>query len=326
MNNLQLHLALILILITALIIVYSTKNDKVTYDALLSSQKKLYHSEYLLKNEAEGQIRLAEHETDKSIYLKPIVDKAKKIHTEQKDLYQLLHLLKREIGEPILLEKENSYAKKRQSFFKTKNEKESEKVFYKKGKTLVLQYNNFRTMVEETFKDTINLPLWDSLYKEELQTLNQEIWDETVFFLGFLKDEKSLTDYTQNMDIVHKMFFLQACSQELNLVEYRIAKNICEYVERCNNPYSKQTKHTIMSWSNENEGANQPPQIMFYPLEYIDNESLVMRVNGEKIPVKNGVGTFTSNLPKELFIDISVENPIRQNRVNFTKRFRFNNH
>lgn len=230
---------------------------------------------------------------------------------------------------PYFLYDENYYAKtcfmpKEQSILAfDPNLKQLKNTYSKKLAASFLAYQN---QLNNTIQDTTDLQFMGNDFFNHIKISLQNQVDSTLILTKDFQDVASLEKQLNNFDMVHLMWFVQGCLQELHLLDAQLLRVYSMYLEQMKITPFTDIKQIIVMLPENEPRVGEVFKSDFLLCSYVYLDSMEMFINGQKILIKNGKGMYNfvprSKGMKLLRVKIIAKNPYTNKNYSYQKTFK----
>ena len=298
MNSIKLHIGIIAFLVIGIVAFYMSKDDVSHYKNVYEATYQIQRSNDILIKSSYYRISELEHVSERYPYLRPLVEYTKEIQSLRGQFYEKIAYTKGKILEiehlyyRISEENEIQWNENINYPHKDKSKKEAQLIINNFADELAKAYQNFDSSLISLLKDTTGIPSFPQGELSGFQTENIYLRDTTLNLLRSFKDEKTLMNAVSDFDILHCSLFLTSCQQELIIIENKLLNSYYKFALTLKTAFRKPNKYAIIMSPERTPIVGEPFKADFWVTPYVDSDDLVMRVNGTKIPVKDGIGTY----------------------------------
>lgn len=332
MNNIKLHLGIIAFLVIGLVAFYMTKDDVSHYKNVYEATYQIQRSNEILVRSSEHRIKELEEFVQKYPHAQPLYKSTRQIRELHGSFYEKIGIVKEKIFEIehpyyTVSEEEGIVWNKNINYpHRDKSKKATQLIFKEAARELVDAYHRFESSLITLLKDTTNTSQWEQDILQAFQAKNIYLRDSSLNLLRSFEEERSVTNSVREFDILHCLLFLTSCQQELYIIENKLINSYHEFALASKTAFQRPNKYAIIMSPDRLPIVGKPFNADFFVTAYVDSDDLRMRVNGQEIPVKNGMGTY-SFTPKRsgdyvYKVDISYRNSLTGRFDNYSKTFR----
>lgn len=281
-----------------------------------------------IKNVNERSIRRFEYSkySGEADDFKPFYKKLVTIDKAGRDLQKSIRDFNSELSNlenPFYIINENDRIKFTEAtfIFPFNQNKKIDTIIQKNATILHNAHSNLIKKVENTLTDTSLFNPTNSQYLKILKQENLTVLDSFKHQMKVLESVETTQKHCSQFDFLRLQLQLSLFEQHYLIFENAIIDNFSKIKFELQNAEINNQNYAFTIYGRNEPIIGKNYDLQLFLINYVINETIEMRVNGQPISVKDGIGYYKNKKGNRFLVDISLMNIMTNRRDSYSNRF-----